>query len=195
MVHLDRIATRTGDAGTTGLGNGLRVPKDHPRIAAIGAVDEANSVVGLVRLELLPETLVEELPRIQNDLFDLGADLAMPPGSPHEAHIPRIADAHLAQLDRLLEHSNAALTPLTSFVLPGGSRASAHLHVLRTVVRRAERAVVTLMHEDATLNPAILRYLNRLGDLCFVWARLANDAGRADVLWSPGQTAKKPSKS
>lgn len=190
MVRLDRITTRTGDSGTTGLGNGQRVAKDHPRIHVIGAVDEANSVFGLVRLEDVPAGVAAILPGIQNDLFDLGADLAMPPGSPHEAHVPRIADAHLARLDAELERVNALLTPLTSFVLPGGSRAAALLHLARTVVRRAERDLVAFMHVDATVNPGALRYLNRLSDLCFVWARACNRNGADDVAWVPGRSTR-----
>lgn len=186
MVRLDRITTRTGDTGTTGLGNGQRLAKDHPRIQVIGTVDEANSVFGLVRLEALPDAIAALVPRIQNDLFDLGADLAMPPGSPHEAHVPRIVDAHLAALDAELERANALLAPLTSFVLPGGSRAATFLHLARTVVRRAERELVALMHADATVNPGALRYLNRLSDLCFVWARACNGNGAHDVAWVPG---------
>jgi len=187
MVRLDSIATRTGDQGMTGLGTGQRVPKDHPRIAAIGAVDEANTVLGLVRLETLPELIRLELPRVQNDLFDLGADLAMPPGSPYEDKIPRLTEVYLARLDAALETANANIAPLTSFVLPGGSRAATHLHVARTVVRRAERDLVTLIHADSTINTVCLRYLNRLSDLCFVWSRLCNDGGTTDVLWVPGQ--------
>jgi cob(I)alamin adenosyltransferase len=190
MVRLDRITTRTGDTGSTGLGDGRRVPKDHPRIHAIGAIDEANSVIGLVRLESLPDGIATFLPRVQNDLFDLGADLAMPPGTAHEAHVPRIADPHLARLDGELERINAHLAPLRSFVLPGGSRAAALLHLARTVVRRAERDLVALMHAEPTVNPQALRYLNRLSDLCFVWARACNRDGADDVAWVPGVMAK-----
>ena len=184
MVTLNRITTRTGDQGTTGLADGSRVAKDHPLIAAIGSVDEANSLLGVVRLD---EPLVE-LQQIQNDLFDLGADLATPPGSPWEAKIPRITDAQVARLEAWSERANAAIAPLTSFVLPAGSRAAAMLHLARTVVRRAERDLVAAQHADParTWNPNCLRYLNRLSDVCFIWARGANDNGKADVLWVPG---------
>ncbi len=188
MVRLDRISTRTGDGGETGLGDGTRLAKDHALIAALGAVDEANSLLGVVRLEALAATVAAELPRIQNDLFDLGADLAMPPGTQWEDKVPRIAAAQVARLDAALQEANAGLAPLTSFVLPAGSRAAAHLHLVRCVVRRAERDLVAARRAlpERVFNPECLRYLNRLSDLCFVWARQANDGGRADVLWRPG---------
>jgi cob(I)alamin adenosyltransferase len=189
MVRLDRIVTRTGDTGMTSLGNGERLPKDHPRIAAIGAVDEANCVLGLLRLETLPPDIAAEVARIQNDLFDLGADLATPPGTPYEAKIPRLTEVYLARLEQVVVVANAGLAPFTSFTLPGGSRASAWLHLARTVVRRAERDLVAALHADNTINPVCLRYLNRLSDLCFVWSRVCNDQGRADVAWVPGQGA------
>ena len=184
MVTLNRITTRTGDHGTTGLADGSRVAKDHPLIAAIGSVDEANSLLGVVRLDA-PQV---ELQQIQNDLFDLGADLATPPGSPWEAKIPRITDAQVARLEIWSESANAPIAPLTSFVLPAGTRAAAMLHLARTVVRRAERDLVAAQHADPdrTWNPNCLRYLNRLSDVCFIWARRANDNGKADVLWVPG---------
>jgi cob(I)alamin adenosyltransferase len=189
MVRLDRIVTRSGDGGTTGLSDGTRLPKHHPLIAAIGAVDEANSLLGLVRTETLPEAIAQELPRIQNDCFDLGSDLATPPGGPYEAKIARITAAQVVRIETAIEHANARLAPLTSFVLPGGSRSAAWLHLARTVVRRAERdlcaAVAAL--PDRAFNPECLRYVNRLSDLCFVWARVANDGGKADVLWVPGK--------
>ena len=184
MVTLNRITTRTGDQGTTGLADGSRVAKDHPLIAAIGSVDEANSLLGVVRLD----APLSELPQIQNDLFDLGADLATPPGSPWEAKIPRITDAQVARLEAWSEAANATIAPLTSFVLPAGSRAAAWLHLARTVVRRAERDLVAAQHADPerAWNPNCLRYLNRLSDVCFIWARGANDNGKSDVLWVPG---------
>jgi cob(I)alamin adenosyltransferase len=186
MVRLHRITTRTGDDGTTGLGDGSRLPKHHPLIAAIGAVDEANSVLGVVRLERLPPAIAAGLPRIQNDLFDLGSDLACPPGMPHEDKVPRIIQAQVAQLDALLAEANDGVPPLKSFVLPGGTRAAAHLHLARTVVRRAEREVGAAIAAlpARTFNPEAVRYLNRLSDLLFVWARLAN--GSDEVLWIPG---------
>ena len=186
MVHLDRITTRTGDAGTTGLGDGSRLPKHHALIVAIGAVDEANSLLGVVALEQLPGLALGEMPRIQNDLFDLGSDLACPPGMAHEDRIPRITQAQVARLDAALAAANAGLPPLKSFVLPGGTRAAAQLHLLRTVVRRAESAVCAAIAAlpQRAFNPQAVRYLNRLSDLIFVWARLAN--GEREVLWVPG---------
>ena len=184
MVTLNRITTRTGDQGTTGLTDGSRVAKDHPLIAAIGSVDEANSLLGVVRLEVP----LAELAQVQNDLFDLGADLATPPGSPWEAKIPRITDTQVARLESWATAANAGIAPLTSFVLPAGSRAAAWLHVARTVVRRAERDLVAAQHAEPARawNPNCLRYLNRLSDVCFIWDRQANDDGKADVLWIPG---------
>ena len=188
MVRIDRIATRTGDDGTTGLADGSRLAKDHPLIAVVGSVDEANCVLGLVRLEPLAAAIAAEIPRVQNDLFDLGADLATPPGTQWEAKIPRVVATQVARLDAALSDCAAAVAPLTSFVLPAGSRAATHLHLARTVVRRAERELVAAMHAlpQRTFNPECLRYLNRLSDLCFAWARWSNDGGRADVLWQPG---------
>jgi cob(I)alamin adenosyltransferase len=182
-MRLDRITTRAGDDGTTGLADGSRLPKHHALIAAIGAVDEANSLFGVVRTCPLPADLAEELPRVQNDLFDLGADVANPrPGG------CRITPAHIARLEAAVAASTARVPPLTSFVLPGGSPGAAWLHLARTVVRRAERDLAAAMSERH-LNADCLRYLNRLSDACFVWARRANDDGRADVLWQPGKHA------
>ncbi|MBA2482799.1 MAG: cob(I)yrinic acid a,c-diamide adenosyltransferase [Planctomycetes bacterium] len=189
MVRLDRIITRSGDGGTTSLSDGSRLPKHHPLIAAIGAVDEANTVLGMVRIEVLPEVLAEELARVQNDCFDLGSDLATPPGGPYEAKIARITAAQVLRLETAAERANAALVPLTSFVLPGGSRSAAWLHLARTTVRRAERdlsAAIAALPERA-FNPECLRYLNRLSDLCFIWSRQCNDDGKQDVLWVPGR--------
>ena len=186
-MRIDRISTRTGDRGETGLADGSRLPKDHPLIAAIGAVDEANCVLGLVRLEALPDGLAAELARVQNDLFDLGADLATPPGGPHEARVPRLVAAQVERLDQAVETAAAQLAPLRSFVLPAGSRAAVHLHLARTVVRRAERDLVGAIRAqpERTFNPECLRYLNRLSDACFAWARSANDDGSSDVTWVP----------
>jgi cob(I)alamin adenosyltransferase len=188
MVRLDVIATRTGDAGTTGLADGSRLAKDHALINAIGAVDEANCVLGMVRLEALPEAIALALPQLQNDLFDLGADLGTPPGTPFEARIPRLVAAQVARLDAWLAGVVATLAPATSFVLPAGSRAATVLHLARTVVRRAEREVVAAIHHDSgrSFNPELVRYLNRLSDLCFAWSRQCNQGGAADVLWVPG---------
>lgn len=188
MVTLSRITTRTGDAGTTGLVDGSRVSKACPLIEAIGTVDEANSVLGLLSLENLTPEVHDELRRVQNDLFDLGSDLASPPGSPHEAHIPRITAAQVQRLEDAGQAANAGIAPLTSFILPGGTRAGALFHLLRTTVRRAERCAVRAQEADPTRawNPEAVRYLNRLSDTAFIWSRLANDHGRADVLWRPG---------
>lgn len=193
MVKLDRITTGSGDKGTTSLADGSRVPKTSPRVAAYGTVDELNSLLGVVRAEGVPEDIDVELGRIQHDLFDLGADLATPSGGAAEEHIPRLRDDQVCRLEALVETGTARLVPAESFVLPGGSRAAAYLHLARTVARRAERKVVALVEAESagcpegspSVNPLCLRYLNRLSDLCFVWARLCNDGGRADVLWQP----------
>jgi len=187
MVVLNRIYTRTGDAGETALGNGARVAKHSLRVAAYGTVDEANATVGLARLCTRAES-DEALRRIQNDLFDLGADLCRPdPGSDAEAGHPplRIADTQIARLEAEIDAMNDELEPLRSFILPGGSELAAHLHLCRTVTRRAERLAVELAGVE-DVNPAALKYLNRLSDWFFVAARIANEGGRADVLWVPG---------
>lgn len=187
-VRLDRITTRTGDGGETGLSDGSRLPKDHPLIEAIGAVDEANAVLGLARKHL-PEPLGAAALAVQNDLFDLGADLATPPGGAYEAKIPRIAPAHVARLEAESDAANRDLPPLRSFILPGGTPGATWLHLARTVSRRAERAVVAAQHADPSRawNPELVRYLNRLSDLLFIWSRRCNaDAGAGDVLWQPG---------
>ncbi|GDY13815.1 cob(I)yrinic acid a,c-diamide adenosyltransferase [Planctomycetota bacterium] len=187
-VRLDRLVTRTGDQGTTALADGTRVAKHHPLIEAIGSVDEANSVLGLVLTEPLPAGVAEELQRVQNDLFDLGGDLAVPPGGPYEEKIQRVSAIQVSRLETAVAAATNQVEPLRSFVLPGGSRAAALLHVARTTVRRAERSLTAAIAADTVRpwNPEILRYLNRLSDLCFAWSRLANDGGRSDVLWRPG---------
>ncbi|MBU6487047.1 MAG: cob(I)yrinic acid a,c-diamide adenosyltransferase [Burkholderiales bacterium] len=179
MGHrLSKIATRTGDDGTTGLGDGSRVRKDDARIAAMGEVDELNSNLGVLLTEPLPEDVRDALTAIQHDLFDLGGEICIP------GHVV-IGDAHLARLDGWLAHYNATLPPLKEFILPGGSRAAALAHVCRTVCRRAERAIVTLGRAQS-LADAPRRYVNRLSDLLFVLARVLNRAdGGADVLWQP----------
>jgi cob(I)alamin adenosyltransferase len=184
MVTLDRIYTRGGDAGETSLGDGERVSKDSPRIAAIGAVDEANAVIGLARLHTAGEPDVF-LARIQNDLFDLGADLATPEDGRKGGSALRVTDAQVERLEREIDRMNAALQPLKSFILPGGSAAAAYLHLGRTVVRRAERLMVALKRTEPVGAPA-LRYVNRLSDHLFVLARHLNDQGASDVLWTPG---------
>ena len=190
MVKLNRIYTRTGDDGSTGLAAGPRRLKSDLRVEAFGAVDEANACVGLARLHTaaLPE-LDAMLARIQNDLFDLGADLATPDTGEALPYEPlRVVEAQVTRLEREIDALNAALSPLKSFVLPGGTPAAAALHLARTVCRRAERVAVALSRRDGEpVSPAALKYLNRLSDLLFVAARFVNDKGAADVLWVPGQ--------
>ena len=184
MVRLNRIYTRTGDKGTTALGDGTRLPKHAPRIAAYGTVDEANATIGLARLYTGGE-LDAMLARIQNDLFDLGADLCVPEDGKRSEGALRIVDAQVTRLEREIDAMNAELSPLTSFILPGGTAAAAHLHLARTVARRAERLMVELAETEA-VSAAAIRYINRLSDHLFVAARFANDKGQADVLWTPG---------
>jgi cob(I)alamin adenosyltransferase len=187
MVVLNKIYTRTGDGGETALGNGARVPKHSLRVASYGTVDETNATVGMARLHAGGETAAA-LARIQNDLFDLGADLCRPEMEKDAtAEYPplRISEEQVAWLESGIDAMTAVLEPLRSFILPGGSALAAHLHLCRTVSRRAERLVVELAAAEA-VNPAALRYINRLSDWFFVAARIANDGGRADVLWVPG---------
>jgi len=183
VVTLSRIYTRGGDEGRTSLGDGARVAKHSPRVEAYGTVDEANATIGLVRLHTTGEADAM-LARIQNDLFDLGADLCRPGADVDDGRL-RVIDSQVARLEREIDAMNAELAPLRSFVLPGGSAASAYLHLARTVVRRAERLVVALAETEA-VNPAAIRYLNRLSDHLFVLARYLNDKGARDVLWVPG---------
>lgn len=187
MVKLDRITTGTGDSGTTSLADGTRVPKNHPRVDAYGTVDELNCLIGVARCEALPPRVAEELLAIQQDLFDLGGDLATAPAGPAEAHLPRLTEDQVRRLETAIVAGTAHLEPLATFVLPGGSRAAALLHLARAVARRAERDAFSLQQAEgeANVNPLCLTYLNRLSDLLFVWARLANDGGRADLLWRP----------
>lgn len=187
MVVLNRIYTRTGDKGDTALGNGARVPKDALRVEAYGTVDETNSTVGLARLHAGGD-MDAALARIQNDLFDLGADLCRPDlaGDASAEYPPlRMVQAQVDRLEAEIDAMNAAIPPLRSFVLPGGSALAAHLHLCRTVSRRAERLAVALAREG-DVNPAAVRYLNRLSDWFFVASRAANDNGARDVLWVPG---------
>jgi cob(I)alamin adenosyltransferase len=175
--RLTRIVTRTGDKGTTGLADGSRVAKDAARIEAIGAVDELNSVLGVLLAEELPDAVREDLTRIQHELFDLGGELSLP------GHIA-LGEEHVARLEQAIEKLNSGLPPLDNFVLPGGSRAAALAHLARTVCRRAERRVVALSRGEA-IPPFALRYLNRLSDALFVLARALNrHAGIPDVLWN-----------
>lgn len=183
MVKLNKIYTRTGDGGDSGLVDGARLPKDHPRFHAIGDVDEANAAIGLAVAALDADAPARALLQaVQNDLFDLGADLATPT---EVAGALRLAADATARLEEHIDQLSDALGPLTSFVLPGGSQAAAHLHMARTVVRRAERSALSL-HTEAALNPEILKYLNRLSDLLFQLARDENRGNDGDVLWRPG---------
>jgi cob(I)alamin adenosyltransferase len=188
VVVLNRIYTRTGDAGETALGDGTRVAKHSPRVAASGTIDELNATLGLTRLNVTEIQVDEALARIQNDLFDLGADLCTP-DLENDATAPRprlrMVAAQTTRLEAEIDTMNAALAPLRSFVLPGGTPLAAHLHMARTVCRRAERLVVGLAAQEP-VNPEAVRYVNRLSDWLFVAARIANDGGRADVLWVPG---------
>jgi cob(I)alamin adenosyltransferase len=188
MVVLSKIYTRTGDAGTTALGSGDRVAKSHLRIHAYGTVDETNACVGLVRLHSAAPELAKldaMLARIQNDLFDLGADLCRPGDDPAEADVLRVQPQQVQRLEDEIDAMNVALRPLDSFVLPGGRPAAAQLHLARTVARRAERLTTELATREP-VNPVAVQYLNRLSDHLFVLARYVNDKGSADVLWVPG---------
>jgi len=191
MVTLNRIYTRTGDAGTTRLASGAQVSKSDRRVEAYGAVDETNACLGLARLHTAADAdLDAALARIQNELFDLGADLATPPQA-DETYALRMLDSQVARLEGEIDAMNAQLPPLASFILPGGTHAAAWLHLGRTVCRRAERLVCELATiEGEQVNPEVVRYLNRLSDLLFVLARVTNDGGRADVLWSSGAGSK-----
>ncbi len=189
MVVLNKIYTRTGDQGRTALGDGTRVGKESPRVACYGTVDETNAATGLAVTSAEGETR-DALLRIQNDLFDLGADLCRPGmAQDAEAEYPplRVTDDQVLRLEREIDAMNERLEPLRSFVLPSGSRLAAELHLCRTIARRAERLAVELAAGEE-VNPAALKYLNRLSDWFFCAARIANDEGRGDVLWVPGVT-------
>ena len=185
MVHLSRIYTRTGDDGGTHLGDGSSLPKNHPRVVSYGTVDELSSVIGMALVDGVEGQHADWLRLVQNDLFDVGSDLCVP-GEAGERL--RITAGYVERVEGWIDEVNADLAPLDSFVLPGGNRAAAWLHMARTVCRRAERHVVELFihEEDGRVNPEVLKYLNRVSDLLFVLARAANDGGRADVLWKPG---------
>jgi cob(I)alamin adenosyltransferase len=191
MVTLNRIYTRTGDGGRTRLSTGEEVDKYNPRVEAYGAVDETNACIGLARLHTKDDVILDAiLERVQNDLFDLGADLAAPErGAPLPWEALRILQGQVDRLEQELDSLNDQLDDLTSFVLPAGSPASAALHLARTVCRRAERTTVYLAQiEGETVSEPVIRYLNRLSDLLFVASRWCNDKGKADVLWKPGAT-------
>ena len=184
MVTLNRIYTKSGDKGETALGDGTRLPKHALRIAAYGTVDEANAAIGIARLHTGAHG-DEILARIQNDLFDLGADLCVPEGGRRNEGALRIVEAQVERLEREIDAMNAELAPLNSFVLPGGTPAAAYLHLARTIVRRAERLMVELSEQEK-IGAAAIKYINRLSDHLFVMARYANDRGTKDVLWKPG---------
>jgi cob(I)alamin adenosyltransferase len=193
MVKLTRIYTKGGDKGKTALGSGKRVAKHHPRVAAYGTVDEANAAVGLARLHTagLPDPEIDAiLGRVQNDLFDLGADLATPQVENPDYPPLRIVAEQVERLEGEIDRLNAELAPLNSFVLPGGTPAAAYLHLARTVTRRAEREITQLAESEA-INPEAVRYVNRLSDLFFVMSRYLNDRGAGDVLWEPGANRQK----
>lgn len=186
MVRLDRIYTKGGDEGSTSLGDGTRVPKHDPRVVAYGTVDELDAVLGLVVAAGLPDVYRDYLVAIQNDLFDVGADLCVPGEAGQRL---RLSAKYTTALEEIIDRENAALEPLKSFIISGGTPPSAWLHLARNVCRRAERAVSELMAipaEKDRVNPEVLRYLNRLSDLLFVLGRVLNGHGKLDVLWRPG---------
>lgn len=187
MVKLNKIYTRTGDDGTTGLVGGARISKADPLMEAIGDVDEANSAIGVALTAIAEAETATALRRIQNELFDLGADLATPLDMTEGAL--RMTPEQIARLEREIDSMNAPLAPLTSFVLPGGDAGAAQLHLARTIVRRAERAAVAAS-AAITLNPSALTYINRLSDWLFVAARRLNNSGASDVLWVPGASRR-----
>ena len=195
MVYLSRIYTKTGDRGDTGLGDGSRVPKDHPRVTAYGTVDELNAILGIFLVHLhnakAEAALVDLVRSVQNDLFDVGADLCLPPGEGERpGQVLRIQADQAERLEQAIDSRNERLQPLKSFILPGGTAAAAWCHLARTVCRRAERDVVTLARSDR-INPQVIVYLNRLSDLLFVLGRVCNHDGHDDVLWVPGRTKAK----
>ena len=190
MVKLDKIYTRGGDKGMTSLGNGSRLAKQSLRVCAIGDVDEANSTIGLARVAAADtgSNMTGALSRIQNDMFDFGADIATPGDDPADGAL-RIQMSQVDRLEREIDAVNELLEPLTSFVLPGGTELAARLHIARAVTRRAERSIMALADAEP-VNVQAMAYINRLSDLLFVMARAANGRGRNDVLWQPGMTAR-----
>lgn len=186
MVYLSRIYTKTGDSGDTGLGDGSRVPKDHPRVTAYGTVDELNAILGVFLTSVPEEKELSALLRsVQNDLFDVGADLCLPISVGEKSLRVRADQAE--RLEKAIDKYNERLQPLKSFILPGGTTPAAWCHLARTVCRRAERDVVTLARSEK-VNPQVIIYLNRLSDLLFVLARVCNHDGKDDVLWIPGKS-------
>jgi cob(I)alamin adenosyltransferase len=184
-MRIDRVYTRAGDDGRTSLGDGTRLPKFHVRVAACGSLDEANAVIGIALLYVEDAHIRDVLLRVQNDLFDLGADLSRPEREYRTSAPLRVGERQVGWLEETIDSLNADLAPLESFVLPGGSPAAAHLHHARTVVRNAERSMTEIAYQEP-LNPAALRYANRLSDLIFVLARYLNEKGQGDKLWRPG---------
>jgi cob(I)alamin adenosyltransferase len=196
MVYLSRIYTKTGDRGDTGLGDGSRVPKDHPRVTAYGTVDELNAVLGVFLIHLhdakTERRMIELVRGVQNDLFDVGADLCLPLGEAEEpGKVLRVRVEQAERLEEAIDACNEKLQPLKSFILPGGTQTAAWCHLARTVCRRAERDVVTLAGSEK-INPQVIVYLNRLSDLLFVLGRVFNRDGHDDVLWVPGGTHQAP---
>ena len=188
MVNLKRIYTKGGDYGETSLGNGTRLPKTSPRIAAYGGVDELNSVIGIALTADMPESIAGHLKHVQNNLFDMGADLCVPESANgSDGSRLRVTSQQVSDLEGWIDAANESLQPLDSFVLPGGSAAAAHLHHARAVCRRTEIAVHALAASE-TINPQVSIYLNRLSDLLFVWARVCNNSGIDDILWVPGRS-------
>lgn len=187
MVRLDKIVTKAGDGGKTRLATGEPVSKASARVEAYGAVDEANSAIGVARLHTTADAFLDPiLDRTQNDLFDLGADLATPHSDDLKFEPLRIQESQVLRLEAEIEALNDKLSPLTSFILPGGTPAAAHLHLARAIARRAERAIVALADAEPSISPEAIKFANRLSDLLFVAARWANDQGRGDLLWKPG---------
>lgn len=186
MVRIDKIVTKAGDGGKTRLATGEPVSKASARVAAYGAVDEANSAIGVARLYTTSDAVLDPiLDRAQNDLFDLGADLATPHAPDLKFEPLRIQESQVLRLEAEIDQLNEKIEPLTSFILPGGSPAAAHLHLARAIARRAEREIVALA-DAAPVSPEAIKFVNRLSDLLFVAARWANDQGKADLLWKPG---------
>ena len=184
MPKLDQIMTRGGDKGTTSLVDGTRVSKSSQRVKTYGTVDELNAVFGLVRCEELPDGLESRILQLQNELFNLGGELATPVDCEYAGKLPQIKPSQVERLENWLEEAREKIEPADNFILPGGSKPAAILHLARTVTRRCERELVALAQEEA-INPHCLTFLNRLSDLCFVWARWCNDCGRSDILWQP----------
>ncbi len=187
MPRITKLYTRKGDDGTTSLGSRERVPKDALRVQAYGTVDELNSTIGVAVASGLCHRLAEVLPAIQNELFNLGSDLSFLKGDKEKYGIPQMEASHVARMEALIDELSAAVGPLKNFILPGGSIGAAHLHVARTVCRRAERQTITLAREEEDVNPHIIQYLNRLSDALFAMARYENhQKGVAEPLWETG---------